>query len=219
MRILFAASLAPAYDCNHMTRPASAPALPAPAFAGVTPVWRRVEAGAVLFRQGDRSIGIFRLQSGRLRLLRVTAEGAAVPMHTVREGELFAEASLFSPRYHCDAVALVACEVWMYPKAALTRRLTSEPDALWAFSRELAHHVQSLRTRLELRQVRSAPQRVLQALQLRCDEQGCWQPDGTLKQFAEEIGLTHEALYRALATLARDGRISRTRAAIRLRVR
>jgi CRP-like cAMP-binding protein len=132
-----------------------------------------------------------------------------VPMHTVRPGELFAEASIFSAHYHCDAIALRDCEVLVYPKAELTRQLKESKDELWAFTAELAHRVQGLRTRLEVRQIRSAPERVLQSLRLRCDSSGTWKVDGTLKQFAEEVGLTHEALYRALATLERDGSIVR----------
>lgn len=163
--------------------------------AGVAPSLRRVVAGVALFRQGDKTFGIFRLVSGRISLIRVTAEGTQVPMHTVCPGELFAEASIFSTHYHCDAIAIRDCEVLVYPKAELTRELRENEEALWAFTAELAHRIQGLRTRLEVRQIRSAPERVLQALRLRCDASGRWKMDGTLKQFAEEIGLTHEALY------------------------
>lgn len=137
-------------------------------------------------------------------------------MHTVRPGELFAEASIFSARYHCDAIATQACEVLLYPKAELIRRLKEGRDDLWSFAAELAHRVQELRIRLEMRQIRSATERVLQSLRLRCAISGAWKVDGTLKQFAEEVGLTHEALYRALATLERNGRITRGVGEIRL---
>lgn len=185
--------------------------------AGVAPVPRSVSAHTYLFRQGDASFGVFRLVSGRLRLVRTTPDGAEVALHTARPGELFAEASLFSPRYHCDAVALCDCEVLAYPKQALARQLRHDPQALWDFTGELARRVQGLRTRLELRQIRSAPERVRQALRLRCDANGVWEADGTLKQFAEEIGLTHEALYRALAALEKSGVIAREGRTIRMR--
>lgn len=215
-----------AYDCNHMSnshRPAAHPPIAAPdlldaVLACVTPDVRQVATHAPLFRQGDPSIGVFRLHSGRIRLVRVTPAGAEVALHTVRPGELFAEASLFSAVYHCDAVALRACEVLVYPKAELTHRLKHDSDALWAFAGDLARHVQRLRTGLELRQIRSASARVLQSLHLRCDAGGVWRAEGTLKQFAEEIGLTHEALYRALATLEKSGSIVRKANAIMLQV-
>ncbi|MDB5761006.1 MAG: transcriptional regulator, Crp/Fnr family, partial [Herminiimonas sp.] len=177
--------------------------------ANVVPTVRRLVAGTSLFRQGDASFGIFRLVTGRIRLIRVTPGGTEVPMHTVRPGELFAEASIFSARYHCDAIVLRDCEVLVYPKAELMRQLKAGKDDLWKFTADLAQRVQGLRTRLEVRQIRSAPERVLQSLRLQCNSFGAWKPDGTLKQFAEEIGLTHEALYRALASLEREGRILR----------
>lgn len=187
---------------------AAAPS-PLPLIGPVVPAVRRFAAGTALFRQGDATLGMFRLVSGRVRLVRVTPGGLDVPMHTVRPGELFAEPSIFSSRYHCDAIALRDSEALLYPKAELANALRNDPDALWAFAAELAHRVQGLRSRLELRQIRSAQERVLQALRLRCDLAGTWKIDGTLKGFAEEIGLTHEALYRALATLERGGRIVR----------
>ncbi|GAB4404790.1 MAG: Crp/Fnr family transcriptional regulator [Rhodoferax sp.] len=177
---------------------------------------RRVPADAALFRQGEPTFGFFRLVSGRIRLVRVTPAGTQVPMHSVRPGELFAEASIFSARYHCDAIATSACEVLVYSKGELLRRLKESREDLWTFAAELAHRVIELRTRLEMRQIRSAPERVLQSLELRCGASGAWKMDGTLKQFAEEIGLTHEALYRALAGLERDGRIARRDGEIKL---
>lgn len=187
--------------------------------ANVAPAVRRVAAGAALFRQGNPTFGFFRLVSGCIRLVRVTPSGAKVPMHTVRPGELFAEASLFSARYHCDAIATRASEVLVYSKTELTSRFREHGGDLWTFAGALAHHVQALRTGLELRQIRSARERVLQSLELRCGASDTAKMDGTLKQFAEEIGLTHEALYRALAGLERDGRITRGDGEIRLAAR
>jgi CRP/FNR family transcriptional regulator, dissimilatory nitrate respiration regulator len=39
-----------------------------------------------------------------------------------------------------------------------------------------------------MRQIRSATERVLQSLRLRCGAGASWKVDGTLKQFAEDIG-------------------------------
>jgi CRP-like cAMP-binding protein len=137
-------------------------------------------------------------------------------MHTAVPGDLFAEASIFSAHYHCDAIAMQDCEVIVYPKAELTSQLKQNAEMLWAFTAELAQQVRILRTRLEVRHVRAARERVLQFLRLRCDASGFWQREGTLKQFAEEVGLTHEALYRALATLERNGSVKKERHTLQL---
>lgn len=129
---------------------------------------------------------------------------------------MFAEASLFSERYHCDALAEVASEVWCYPKEALAAKLRSEPEALWAFARELARHDQTVRLRYEIKHVRSATERVLQFLRLSCSEKGVFHVPGVLKDVAAEVGLTHEAFYRALAALEKQGRIARRAGAIHL---
>jgi len=188
----------------------------AAALFDVTPDHRSLPAGAALFRQGDTSFGIFLLIGGRIRLQRITPDGAAVSIHLARPGELFAEASLFSEHYHCDAVAEVDSDIWIYPKEQLSRSLHTKPKALWAFARELARRLQELRLRYELKQIRSAPERVLQLLRMRCGKDGVFGIAGSLKDLAADVGLTHEAFYRALAALEKQGRIVRSTGAIRL---
>ncbi|HYD79589.1 MAG TPA: Crp/Fnr family transcriptional regulator [Paucimonas sp.] len=179
------------------------------AIGSVVPTRRDLRAGTALFRQGDASIGLFYLLAGRMRLVRVTPSGSEVALHTISPGEFFAEASLFSSSYHCDAIALGDSVVLIYGKKALIAEFNRNPEDLWQFAGRLARQVQGLRTRLTLRQIRSATERVRQALLLRCDESGFWKTEGTLKQFGAEIGLTHEALYRALARLERSQAIIR----------
>lgn len=188
----------------------------AAALFDVVPDHRSLAAGAALFRQGDTSFGIFLLVSGRIRLQRITPDGVAVSIHLARPGELFAEASLFSEHYHCDAVAEVGSDVWVYPKEQLSQSLHTKPEALWAFTRELARRLQELRLRYELKQIRSATERVLQLLRMRSGKDGVYTIAGSLKDLAADVGLTHEAFYRALAALERQGRIARKEGAVRL---
>jgi CRP-like cAMP-binding protein len=188
----------------------------ATALFNVAPDRRSLAAGAALFRQGDTTFGIFLLINGRIHLQRITPDGAAVSIHLARAGELFAEASLFSDHYHCDAIAEVDSEVSIYPKDQLSRSLHSGPDALWAFARDLARRLQELRLRYELKQIRSATERVLQLLRMRCGNDGVFSMTGSLKDVAADVGLTHEAFYRALAGLEKKGQIARSAGAIRL---
>lgn len=187
-----------------------------PCLAHVVPTLRRVASGTALFRKGDRTFGVFRLVSGKIRLARVTAGGAEVPVHTGRAGELFAEAALFSANYHCDAIAVCDSVVQVYSKSDLVGELTRCAPAMWEFAAGLAQQVQGLRTQIEILHIRSARERIIRSLRLRADQTGYWQPKGTLKQFAEEIGLTHEALYRTLAALEQEGRIRRVNKGILL---
>lgn len=171
----------------------------------------------LLFRRNDPAQGIYRLLAGSIRLERITVDGTPVPVHAVRPGELFAEASLFSDCYHCDARALLDSELCLYAKRDLVRRFRDDPEALWEFATGLSRRVQDLRTRLEIRQLRKASDRLMAFLRLHADATGVYRPDCTWKDFADELGLTHESLYRALARLQATGLVERTRGAIRLR--
>ena len=152
-----------------MTKKTPSPSFPVPAAAhalplrigGVTPTARKIGANTALFRQGDATFGMFRLVTGRIRLVRVTPDGAQVPMHTVRCGEFFAEASIFSDQYHCDAIAVQDCELQVYAKAALAEEFKRNSEELWMFAGQLAQRVQGLRSRLQIRQIRSARERVM----------------------------------------------------------
>ena len=179
---------------------------------------RELVAEEVLFRQGDRALAIFEIEHGRLRLIRNTIDSHRVVLHTARAGELFAEAALFSGTYHCDAVADVASRVRAYPKRELLSLFRADPLAGERFMAALAHQVHGLRARLEERNIRSARERLLHHLALCAGADGRTMPlEGTLMDLAAEIGLTHEALYRTLSELEKEGAIRRTRSAITLR--
>ncbi|MBF0334824.1 MAG: Crp/Fnr family transcriptional regulator [Alphaproteobacteria bacterium] len=171
---------------------------------------RTLEAGELLFRQGDATFAMFSVESGRLRLLRHTACGGQVTIHVARPGESLAEPSLFSPAYHCDCVADTRSIVAVFPKQALMRAMADDPDLALRMMARLAGLVQTLRSRIEYRNVRSAKDRALRALMLaEPPGGGPFEIDGALKTLASEIGLTHEALYRALRDLEAEGRILR----------
>lgn len=178
---------------------------------------RELAAGELLFQQGDRAAAIYKVESGRLRLIRRTVDDHLVILHTARRGELFTEAALFADAYHCDAVAAAPSRVRVYPKAKVMAALRSDPALAEAFMARLARQLQELRARMELRNVRSARERVLQYLRLNVGIDGRSVPvEGELQDIAAEIGITREALYRTLAALEAEGRLTRTEAAIRL---
>ena len=152
-----------------------------------------------------------------MRLVRHTENGTAVVVHRARAGETFAEASAFADTYHCDAVAETDSQVAAMPKAAFLATLARDPKTSLRFARLLAGQVVDLRARIELRNLRSAPERLMTWLRLRAaGHPPRVVPDGTWSDVAAEIGLTREALYRALAALAAEGTILRAGRAVLL---
>lgn len=180
-------------------------------------VERQLEAGQTLFRSGARTVGLYEVLKGKVRLARVDRSGREAVLHVATAGDTVAEASLFSSTYHCDAIASTKALVRLYPKAALLAEFECSPKLAQAFAAMLARRVMALRTRLEQRNIHSARDRIRHFLTVNANPNGrTVRLSGTLKELAAELGLSHEALYRTLAKMAADGEIERCNRMIRL---
>ncbi|KLK90448.1 hypothetical protein AA309_25550 [Microvirga vignae] len=188
-----------------------------PAVIRSSAIERPLGRGEMLFRRDDRPHGLYYLEQGEVRLTRTDVDGREIILFRALPGDTFAEASLFSETYHCDAVASVPSIVRLYPKAAVLAAFAADPAIAEAFMASLARQVMTLRTRLENRNLRTARERVLHHLGLQASGiDRIVRVDGDLKTMASELGLTHESLYRTLATLEAEGVITRTKKEIRL---
>jgi CRP-like cAMP-binding protein len=180
-------------------------------------VERRLAAGETLFRAESRSTGFFEVIAGTVRLIRVDRNGREAVLQTAAAGDSLAEASLFSPAYHCDAIAATDAVVRLIPKSVMLAEMQRDPKLARAFAAMLARQVMALRTRLETRNIHSARERVRHFLAVNAGaDRRTVVVSGTLKQLAADLGLTHEALYRTLARMAADGEITRKSTVIRI---
>ncbi len=180
-----------------------------------TAVDRSLQAGEALFHRSDKVARLFEVLDGQVRLSRLDQSGHEILLYVAGPGETIAEASLFSPVYHCDAVASSAATVRGYAKSAVLAAFDRNPKAAQAFTATLARQVMKLRTRIEQRNIRSARERLRHWLRVNAGADGrTIVIAGTLKDVAAELGLTHEALYRNLAALERLGEIKRRRGSI-----
>lgn len=163
---------------------------------------RTLTQGTTLFHQGQKTHGLFYLLSGAISLQRVTDSGHEVLVLRCAAKETFAEASLFHPNYHCQAIATQQSEVIECSKRDVLARFQQDTQFAMAMSERFANQVQQTRARLELRSIRGADERVFRAL-----------ADGlmsdSVRSFAHEIGLAPEVVYRSLASLTRSGRIQK----------
>jgi CRP-like cAMP-binding protein len=178
---------------------------------------RSLKSGETLFHQGSRTVGLYKVLNGKVRLARVDRSGRETVLHSAGVGETFAEASLFSPTYHCDAIATTNALVQLYPKTAILTEFKSNPKAAETFMAMLARQIMLLRTSLEQRNIHSARDRIRHyfGVNLGPDGRTVILP-GTLKDFAANLGLTHEALYRTLATMQKNGEVQRAKGKFRI---
>ena len=164
---------------------------------------QEVTSGEAVFTMGEVPTSFFYVVEGEIHLLRNTEAGDSVVIHRAFTGEFFAEASLFSEAYHCIAEAKANTRLIKINREGTLNFMATNARFSRDLSAYLARQVQSYRGLIELRSIRSAEERVLAAV-----------ADGWLKgsvvSFATQIGLTHEATYRALSGLVQRNVLKRT---------
>jgi CRP-like cAMP-binding protein len=166
----------------------------------------RFNAGDVLFRLGDHPRFLYWVLSGELRLLRRSVDGGELLLQRCRGGP-FAEASLFSAEYHCEGMAARVTEAILIPRLKLDG-LLDEPEFARRYVRWLSVTLRGMRARCERLSLPRAADRVLHAL-AEAGELNFGAHAGSLKDWACELGMSHETLYRTLAELEKSGRIVR----------
>ncbi len=180
---------------------------------------RELAPGEMLYHRGDKSVAIFVVERGRLTLFSYTSEGKTVPLYVIRPGECVSEAALFAENYCGDVVAEIASRVAIFPKRALLAAFHEHPLLSDEFMAALTKRFNMLRIRLELRNLQSARERILQyLLVLAPPGQATVVVDRPLKSIADDLGLTHESFYRTLTQLTKEGTIARRKGLIAFRI-
>jgi len=170
----------------------------------------------ILFLQNDKVLNMYFIKAGRLKLQRETLEGFQVIQHIAFKGEVIAEASLYSQRYHCSAIADTKSEISYLRKIDLLNYFEKNPGAMSQLLMLYAHQIKSLRAINEIKNIRSAKERTLAFLRNEMDAECEVKLSISLKDVAYRIGLTHETFYRTLKELEKAQRIIRYKQSIKL---
>jgi CRP-like cAMP-binding protein len=156
---------------------------------------RTLVAGEYLFHLGEPVAALFVVLEGEVHLIRHHVDGGAIILQRASQGEILAEASLFSDLYHCDALARTRIKVQSIPKRELIERLKNAPDFAQAWAAHLAREIQIMRFRSEVLSLKTVASRL--------DAWLAWQgklpPKGEWNEIASQIGVSPEALYREIA--------------------
>ena len=175
------------------------------------------EPGEAVFRSGDRTHSVYFVQAGAVRLVRYGRAGEEVLLHDSRAGEFFAEASLDSARYHCDAIASEQSRLLQFPSAVFNQLLDHDREFARHWISLLARQLRTVLARVERLSLKSASERVLHLLMSEGRGPACeYRLPGTAKDLARQLGLTHEALYRTLAAMERERVLERNGPILRL---
>ncbi len=171
-----------------------------------------LKRGDLVFATGDKTHGLFRVEDGLIRLVRHAVDGREVALHLAKPGDFFAEASLFSESYHCDAIAEHPSQVLAFAKEHVLSVMAQSSAHALTWIAHLSTQLQALRARAACLSLSTAEDRILAFLRMQPQTEPTLTIDRTWKSVASELGLTHEALYRALGRLEKRGIIQRDKA-------
>ncbi len=163
-------------------------------------------AGQNLYLEGGRAAGLYSLQSGLVKLARVTEDGRQRVTRIVREGEIAGLEALATSRYDSDAIALNDVTVHRIPLEVVHRLSQQSPrlhPRLMQQWRQALKHTDDWLASINFG---SARQRVRQfVLKMR----DAADPTITLLFSREDMGammdLKHETVSREVSQLVREG--------------
>lgn len=157
---------------------------------------RRLPRGVRLFHQGDPVHALFIVAAGQVALYRHLEDGSELILHRASSQTVIAEASVYSPHYHCSAVAEEDCQIAEISKPAFLSLLDGDRYIATAWAAHLARTLQSTRQQCEILRRKTVAERLDGWLDL---HGGTLPPKGQWKSLAAEIGVSPEALYREIA--------------------
>lgn len=179
---------------------------------------RSVAAGFVLFTTGEACRGLYIIESGRVRIYRISTEGREQVLHIEGAGRPVAELPLFDGgAYPASAVTMEPSRLLFLPRADFEQLYRSNPDVAQAIIRALGKRLRHLVHVTETLAFRDVAARLAMLLAGYAESAGRSTPEGievalgrTQEELALEIGAARESVSRALKQLAKRGLISPT---------
>lgn len=186
--------------------------LPQPLFAPLLTVLGRenVQAGELLFREGDHAEHFLLVKQGCIEMLRFTADGEERVFHLFRHGQLVAEAAMFMPhgRYPMNARAQCATTVYYLSRSALRKTCESHPPLAMRMLEILSQRLYRQVNEVDWLTASSASQRLaayLLGLQQHQGDSICLPI--SQRQLATHLGIRAESLSRLFAEWQKRGQI------------
>ena len=167
-----------------------------------------LDEGQWLFRQGDPAERFFLVREGRLRLFRLSPEGAEKIIEIAAPGQTFAEALMFLkvPRYPVCAAALAPAELISFDAADFARMLRESVDTCFSLLGALSQRLRRLIGEIDDLTLHSATERLARYLLGQVPE---GRPDFALDLrkgvLASRLSIQPETFSRIVKRLSDDG--------------
>jgi CRP-like cAMP-binding protein len=188
-------------------------------------VARRLERKEVLFREGEPAAAMYLLESGRLKLTQLAADGQGVLVRFVAPGEICAGvAALEGSAYPVTAQAVEAVALRLWPRDVLRELCRGYPQIQTNILRAISGHLSDSMTRARELATERVASRVAHTL-LRLARQSGRQVEGGIlvdhplsrQELAEMTGTTLFSVSRILSGWEEEGIVTAGRERVTIR--
>jgi CRP-like cAMP-binding protein len=167
-----------------------------------------LDEGQWLFSQGDPAKRFYLVQSGQIRLFRLSPEGAEKVIEIVSPGQTFAEALMFlnAPRYPVCAAALGPAEVIAIDARDFAAMLRESVDTCFVVLGALSQRLRGLIGEIDNLTLHTAKSRVARYLLAHCPEdRRAFELDVRKGVLASRLSVKPETFSRVVKQLTQDG--------------
>ena len=170
-------------------------------------VWREYDVGEVVVLEGEALSGLYFLQSGWLKVVKISPSGREQVLRFFEAGNTFNEVSVFTKAPNpATAIALEPAGVWLIRQESVMRLLREEPDFAENIIAKMAErllYLVSLVTDLSLRSVKARLARlILEGAEDDVLHRPRW---FTQAELASRLGTVPDVIQRGLRSLEKDG--------------
>ncbi len=168
----------------------------------------KLSAGQAIFIEGEPSAGLWMIESGTIKIFKLTAEGREHILTLLGPGETFNDiAALDGLANPASASALSAAVAWTIPSATMLEALRNNPALALAVIGALTGRVRHLVLEIEDLALRSVTGRLARFVLEQSSNPRLAAPAITRAVMATHLGTTPESVSRALRVLEEIGAI------------
>jgi CRP-like cAMP-binding protein len=189
---------------------------------------RSCAVGEIIFTPVPHPHSVYLLETGLVRIYRLSESGLETTLGYVRPGEVFGELAAFGdyPR-ESFAQASLPSTVWKVPRELFQSLVSSRPNLGFQITKQIGERLKRIESRVENLVFRDVHTRVILTLLELADGFGAPQPDGgvaiqvhlTQAELATLVGSTRQSVNASLRELEQAGLLARNGRTLLLRDR
>ncbi len=171
-------------------------------------VFRR---GQTIFLEGEEGSGFYVVNTGKVKIFKLSPDGKEQILHILGQGEPFAEVPVFAgQRFPANAEALEESRLFFFPRAGFLELIRQHPSLALNMLAVLSRRLRQLAGLVEDLSLKEVPAR-LAAYLLYQSDRSAGAPEFELEiakgQLASLLGTIPETLSRILAKMVKEGLI------------